>query len=75
MIEVGQLRRWTWKNSPLPVAWVGKTFLIIEEIPRWIDLDGRQHSSWAFIIDGQIERKWPDDDIERMSEVIDEASL
>ena len=73
MIEVGQLRRWSWKNSPLPVAWEEKVFLIVEEQPRWVDSDGVRHSSWTFIIDGLIETSWRDEDIERFSEVVDEA--
>ncbi len=73
MIEVGQLRRWTWKNSPLPVAWEDKLFLVVEEQPRWVDSDGVRHSSWTFIIDGLIETSWRDEDIERFSEVVDEA--
>jgi hypothetical protein len=73
MIEVGQLRRWTWKNSPLPVAWEDKLFLVVEEQPRWVDSDGVRHSSWTFIIDGQVEPSWRDEDIERFSEVVDEA--
>ena len=73
MIEVGQLRRWTWKNSPLPVAWEEKVFLIVEEQPRWVDSDGVRHSSWTFIIDGLVETSWRDEDIERFSEVVDEA--
>ena len=72
MIEVGQLRRWTWKNSPLPVAWEDKLFLVVEEQPRWVDSDGVRHSSWTFIIDGLIETSWRDEDIERFSEVVDE---
>ena len=72
MIEVGQLRRWTWKNSPLPVAWEDKLFLVVEEQPRWVDSDGVRHSSWTFIIDGLIETSWRDEDIERVSEVVDE---
>ena len=73
MIEVGQLRRWTWKNSPLPVAWEDKLFLVVEEQPRWVDSDGVRHSSWTFIIDGLVETSWRDEDIERFSEVVDEA--
>ena len=73
MIEVGQLRRWTWRNSPLPVAWEGKMFLVVEERRRWIDRDGRRHSDWTFIIDGDLETGWRDKDIERFSEVISEA--
>ena len=73
MIEVGQLRRWSWKNSPLPVAWEDKVFLIVEEQPRWVDSDGVRHSSWTFIIDGLVETSWRDEDIERFSEVVDEA--
>ena len=73
MIEVGQLRRWTWKHPPLPVAWEDKVFLIIEERPRWIDRDGVHHSSWTFIIDGQVEPSWRDGDIEKFSEVVSEA--
>ena len=73
MIEVGQLRRWTWKNSPLPVAWEDKLFLVVAEQPRWVDSDGVRHSSWTFIIDGLIETSWRDEDIERFSEVVDEA--
>jgi hypothetical protein len=70
MIKVGQLRRWTWKHPPLPDAWEGKTFLIIEERLRWIDSDGVRHSSWTFIIEGLVEPSWRDEDIERMSEVV-----
>jgi hypothetical protein len=73
MIEVGQLRRWSWKNFPLPVAWEDKVFLIIEERPRWIDRDGVRHSSWTFIIDGQVEPSWRGGDIEKFSEVVSEA--
>ena len=73
MIEVGQLRRWTWKNSPLPVAWEDKLFLVVEEQPRWVDSDVVRHSSWTFIIDGLVETSWRDEDIERFSEVVDEA--
>lgn len=72
MIEVGQLRRWTYKNSPLPIAWEDKTFLIIEENLRWIDRNGVRHSNWIFIIDGQVERSWRDEDIEKMSEVVND---
>ena len=72
-VEVGQLRRWTWKHSPLPVAWEDKTFLIVKEIPRWVDPDGVRHSSWSFIIDGETETHWRDEDIVRMSEVVSEA--
>jgi hypothetical protein len=75
MIEVGQLRRWTWKHSPVPIDWEGKTFLIIEEWLRWVDSDGVRHASWTFIIDGLVEPSWRDEDIERFSEVIDETSL
>jgi hypothetical protein len=70
MIEIGQLRRWTWKHSPLPVAWEDKIFLIVKETPRWIDSDGVRHSSWSFVIDGKIETSWRDEDIEKMSEVV-----
>lgn len=70
MIEVGQLRRWTWKHSPLPIAWEGKIFLIIEERLRWIDKEGTRHSNWTFIIEGQVEPSWRGEDIEKMSEVI-----
>ena len=73
MIEVGQLRRWTWKNSPLPVAWEDKVFLIVEERLRWVDKEGTRHSNWTFIIEGQVETSWRDEDIERFSEVVDEA--
>ena len=72
MLEVGQLRRWIWQHSPLPVEWEGKTFMVIEEIPRWIDKDGKRYSMWAFIIDGQVETGWTSDDLQKMSEAIDE---
>jgi hypothetical protein len=72
MIEIGQLRRWTYKHSPLPVAWEDKVFLIVEEKLRWIDRDGVFHRSWRFIIDGELEPFWRDEDIERMSEVVNE---
>jgi hypothetical protein len=72
-IEVGQLRRWTWKHPPLPIEWVGKIFLIVEEKPRWIDRDGKRRSSWSLIVDGELEPSWRDEEIERMSEVISEA--
>lgn len=72
MIEVGQLRRWTWRSSPLPVAWEGKMFLMIDEDHRWIDRGGGRHSDWSFIIDGGLETGWRDADIEKFSEVISE---
>lgn len=72
MIEVGQLRRWTWKHSPLPIAWEDKVFLIVEERLRWIDRHGIRHSNWIFIIDGQVETSWRGDDIEKMSEVVND---
>jgi hypothetical protein len=71
MVEIGQLRRWTWKRSPLPIAWEDRVFLIIEEKLRWIDREGTRHRSFSFIIDGQAEDFWREDDIERMSELIE----
>ena len=70
-LRVGQLRRWAWKHSPLPVAWEGKAFLLVEERIRWIDRDGTRHSIWTFIIDGQVEPGWRDEDIEKFSEVVE----
>lgn len=72
MIKVGQLRRWTWKHSPLPAAWEGGVFLIVEENLRWIDNKGRRHSSWSFMMDGFLEPNWRGEDIEQMSEVVNE---
>jgi hypothetical protein len=69
MIEVGQLRRWSWKNSPLPVAWEDKVFLIVEERLRWVDKEGVRQSNWTFIIEGQVETSWRGEDIEMMSVV------
>lgn len=70
MIEVGQLRRWAWEHSPLPIAWEDKVFLIVEERLRWIDKDGVRHSNWTFIIEGQVETSWRGEDIEMMSVVV-----
>ena len=70
MIEVGQLRQWSWKNSPLPIAWEDKVFLIVEERLRWIDKEGTRHSNWTFIIEGQVEKSWRGEDIEKMSSVV-----
>ena len=70
MIEPGQLRRWSWKSSPLPVAWESKLFLIIEEKLRWVDREGVRHSDWTFIIEGQVETGWRGEDIEMMSVVV-----
>ena len=72
MIKVGQLRRWVWKNSPLPVVWEDKIILIVEESLRWIDSEGGRHSNWTFIINGQVEPSWRDEDIEKYSEVVSE---
>ena len=74
MLEVGQLRRWTWKSSPLVELWDDKVFLLVEEIPRWIDKNGKRYSMWSFMIDGQVETGWTGDDIEKMSEAINEDS-
>lgn len=73
VIEIGQLRRWTHKHSPLPVEWEDKVFLIVEEKLRWIDGNGVFHKSWRFIIDSQVEPAWRDADIENMSEIVSEA--
>lgn len=73
MIEIGQLRRWTWKHSPLPVSWEDRVFLIVEENLRWVDNRGKRHSSWSFMIDGLVELNWRGEDIEKMSEIVDEA--
>ena len=56
----------------MPVEWEGKMFLVVEEVPRWIDRDGRRHSDWTFIIDGQVETSWRNEDVEKFSEVISE---
>jgi len=47
-------------------------FLMVEEVPRWIDRGGRRHADWTFIIDGDLETGWRDEDIERFSEAISE---
>ncbi len=70
MIEVGQLRRWSWKKPPVPASWMGKVFLIVEERPLWIDKEGVRHSDWTLVIDGQVETHWRSEDIEMMSVVV-----
>jgi hypothetical protein len=71
MLEIGQLRRWTWKHSPLPVVWEDKVFLTVSEELRWIDPDGNRHSTWTILIDGDTSTRWRGADIERMSELIE----
>ena len=72
-ISVGQLRRWTWPGVPAPAGWHGSTLLIVAKRIRRVDREGVQHASCDFLIDGQLESDWRDDDIALMSEVIDAA--
>ena len=70
MIEVGQLRRWTYGHPPIPAEWRGETFLMVEEEVVWVEKSGRRHCRWKFLVNGTLETHWREEDVERMSEVV-----
>jgi hypothetical protein len=73
MVEVGQLRRWTYNHPPVPSEWYDEVFLVIEARTRWRTASGVTMTSWTIMIHGTVEGCWNERDLETMSEVIDEG--
>jgi hypothetical protein len=70
MVEVGQLRRWTYSNPPVPEEWYDKVFLVVRERLRYISMTKERRSSWDIMVEGSIDEAWTTGDLESLSEVI-----